>query len=531
MFLWNKHKEKYNGEIKTEVFNLPDISAYSSYKMQEKENTSLSEQTYSDLGIEELFSFADRTVSRIGQQYLYHILRYIPGIKGEIEENEKIITQIETNSNLRDELTQALSSLQDNEAYSIAKLFTNEHPVISKTIATSFTFFRFLPALFLTLYLWGHVATYGILFLIAIFLNAGIHYFFKPKSLDYLYSVPQFIKLMNCTERICKLKELSSLSKDIPEALMTLNPLRKASLFLRIESKLQGDMDAIVWMVTELTHIFFLTEPVSFIRSVGILRNKSKEMEQLYRFIGLTDCLLSVYHLRSTLPYYCLPECSESNCRLAATDMYHPLIPDCVANSVVIEDKSVLLSGSNMSGKTTFIRITGLNAFAAQTLHTAFARTYKQSTPLYIYSALMLADNLFEGKSFYMKELETIKNMINQSRQGCINLFLFDEIFKGTNTTERIAAAKAVLSYLNTPDNIIVISTHDTELAILLENEYDLYHFSEIIQEDTFSFDYKLQKGPLYQRNAIRLLEINGFPKVITDEAYRTAISLSEKQI
>lgn len=121
-----------------------------------------------------------------------------------------------------------------------------------------------------------------------------------------------------------------------------------------------------------------------------------------------------------------------------------------------------------------------------------------------------------------MKEVDTIKDMIDRSQDGNTHLFLFDEIFKGTNTTERIAAAKSVLSYLNTPDNIIVASTHDTELATLLDTEYDLYHFSEVIHGNSFSFDYKLKSGPLYRRNAIRLLEINGFPPAIIQDAYRT---------
>ena len=173
-----------------------------------------------------------------------------------------------------------------------------------------------------------------------------------------------------------------------------------------------------------------------------------------------------------------------------------------------------------MSGKTTFIRIIGINVLSAQTLHTAFARSFLLAPPLNIYSALMLADDLSEGKSFYMKEVDTIKEMISRNQKGTANLFLFDEIFKGTNTTERIAAAKAVLSYLN---------THDTELATLLDKEYDLYHFSEVIEDETFFFDYKLKNGPLYQRNAIRLLEINGFPPIVIRDAYQTIEGMTKQ--
>lgn len=379
--------DSYAGGIKDGIFNLTDISAYFLHKSRAGESSLLSDQTCSDLGMEELFTFADRTVSRVGQQYLYHTLRTISQAAGEIEQNEEIIGHLQTDSNLRNRLAKDLSRMQDTEAYSIVRLLSDEQP--------------------------------------AIFQN--------------------------------------------------------------------------------------------------------RKIETVYRFVGLADCLLSVCFLREHLPYYCLPEKPGEGHRLVSESMYHPLIEDCVANSIDIQDKSVLLNGSNMSGKTTFIRIIGINVLAAQTLHTAFARTFFLSASLNIHSALMLADDLSEGKSFYMKEVDTIKDMISRSQEGITNLFLFDEIFKGTNTTERIAAAKAVLSYLNTRDNIIVASTHDTELTTLLDKEYDLYHFSEVIEGETFSFDYKLKSGPLYQRNAIRLLEINGFPSAVIRDAYRTIEGMTKQ--
>ena len=140
--------------------------------------------------------------------------------------------------------------------------------------------------------------------------------------------------------------------------------------------------------------------------------------------------------------------------------------------------------------------------------------------PVMIHAALMLSDSLSDGKSFYMKEVESIRDMLSYSQSEHTNLFLLDEIFKGTNTTERIAAAKAVLSFLNTSRNIVVVSTHDTELGTFLANEYDLYHFCETISEGMLSFDYKLKSGNLYQRNAIRILEINDYPASLIEDAY-----------
>ena len=115
--------------------------------------------------------------------------------------------------------------------------------------------------------------------------------------------------------------------------------------------------------------------------------------------------------------------------------------------------------------------------------------------------------------------------MIEKSQIPGYNLFLLDEIFKGTNTIERISAGKAVLSYLNSGSNIVFVSTHDIELADMLIDTYELYHFSEQVDNKTVDFDFKLKNGKLQNRNAIRILEINDYPKEIITEA----IELSEE--
>ncbi|GHT87791.1 hypothetical protein FACS189474_1520 [Bacteroidia bacterium] len=199
--------------------------------------------------------------------------------------------------------------------------------------------------------------------------------------------------------------------------------------------------------------------------------------------------------------------------------MYHPLIESCVPNSIETNGESVLLTGSNMSGKTTFIRTIGLNVLCAQTLNLCFAKAF--SSPLMkIHTAIHLSDSLEKSLSFYMKEVVTIKEMLTEARNGSRNLFLLDELYKGTNTLERIAAGKAVLSALALNENLVFASTHDLELAGLLTGEYRMYHFCEQINRDELSFDYQLKNGKLNQQNAIRLLEIQGYPPEVVVEAY-----------
>ena len=191
---------------------------------------------------------------------------------------------------------------------------------------------------------------------------------------------------------------------------------------------------------------------------------------------------------------FCLPEVKDKSNVLDAIEMYHPLIVSCVPNSIKVDGKSILLTGSNMSGKTSFIRTIGLNSITALTINTGFARQFSLSR-LKIYSAIRISDNLMNDRSYYFEEVLTIKDMIDKSQMPGSNLFLLDEIFKGTNTIERISAGRAVLSFLSNQGNIVFVSTHDIELAELLQDTYELYHFSEQVDNRTVDFDFKLKEG------------------------------------
>ena len=148
-----------------------------------------------------------------------------------------------------------------------------------------------------------------------------------------------------------------------------------------------------------------------------------------------------------------------------------------------------------------------------------------------IYSAIRISDDLMNDKSYYFEEVITIKEMIDKSVDGKPCLFLLDEIFKGTNTVERISAGKAVLSSLAKADNLVFVSTHDIELADLLKDEYELYHFSEIVDQKTVDFDYKLKEGKLKDRNAIRILQINDYPEDIIREAIEISKELDKTKV
>ena len=146
---------------------------------------------------------------------------------------------------------------------------------------------------------------------------------------------------------------------------------------------------------------------------------------------------------------------------------------------------------------------------------------------------MRIDDNLLDGKSYYFEEVTVMAALIKQVEQDWQNIFMLDEVFKGTNTIERIASSKAILSYLNKKNNLVFVTSHDVELSTLLADEYELYHFAETIEADGLHFDHLLKPGSLKTTNAIKILALSNYPAGIIDEANSISenLSLRHKQI
>ena len=183
-----------------------------------------------------------------------------------------------------------------------------------------------------------------------------------------------------------------------------------------------------------------------------------------------------------------------------------------------------------MSGKSTFIRTVGVNSLLAQNINTCFAHRFDLKQSLILQSMITVGDDLMNSKSLFFEEVLIMKEMLNSSEKGQ-HIYLLDEIFKGTNTTERISAAKAVLSHLIKNGNIVFVSTHDIELTELLDSEYELYHFCEHFKQGEVEFDYLIKPGKLTAFNAIKILKMSGYAEEIIDEALRTIKKLMSQKV
>jgi DNA mismatch repair ATPase MutS len=254
------------------------------------------------------------------------------------------------------------------------------------------------------------------------------------------------------------------------------------------------------------------------------VRSRQKLIRVLFEMVGAVDALIAIASYRHSLAAYCVPTFDPPDKRLILEDALHPMLPEGVPNSLLVEGKGIFVTGSNMSGKTTFIRTVAVNAMLAQTIVTCTARRY--AAPLLeVHTSIGRSDSLQEGKSYYMSEVEAIGSFLEDAAEAAPCLFVIDEIFRGTNTTERVAASKAVLDALNRADgpHIVLVSTHDIDLAYLLETAWDRYHFREYVEEGDLQFDFQLRPGLSSSRNALRLLAACDYPAAVVADAEATA--------
>ena len=279
-----KQTPSYKGEEKAESYNFFDISSFFRFDTHRNALGVLSDQTCSDLGFENLFMFSDRTASRIGQQYLYNLMRIIPDKAGEIERHEALINELSSHPDLQEELVKDLQILNTHEAYSIASLMGIGFPAVPVWRKILFRICGFLPALFLLLLYFYQAGAWLLLLIAAILVNGVIHYGNKPNNLNFLISIPQLIRLLNISGKLSKNPLFTELGKEVPEALSSLETLRKASGHLRMESKMDSDLAVILWAIMECVKIFFLAEPIAYHKVITLLKDKNRQIETVFRF-------------------------------------------------------------------------------------------------------------------------------------------------------------------------------------------------------------------------------------------------------
>jgi DNA mismatch repair ATPase MutS len=494
---------------------LPLVARYYDHVQHEPTYQRLPDQTWADLNGDLLFGLLDATVSPVGQQCLYHRLRSPLADEAALHEFEAAATLLAQQPGARGQALLALDQLTAHEAYYLTDLLSGQ-PLPTLPGA------RFAPLLAL-----GLLATlFGGFWLPGLWV--GTLGFALTNAVFHIW---QLTRIKNCIRPLLQLGRLRRAGQALQRAALPLRPLQPLAAPL-------GRLGAIMWqvaflqvkdnlLVLELLKMLLLLDVLVYARCRAAVQQQAPAIRTVFEAVGYVDCALAVASFRQRHAT-CVPHFGSTAEGIQLHGGYHPLVPGCVPNDLTLAEQGVLLTGSNMAGKTTFMRTLGVTALLAQTIATCPATAYRAPF-CRVLTSLSLADSLPTGKSYYLVEAETMRQLLLacDAAPGSY-LLLLDELFKGTNTQERVAANKAVLAYLQ-PRGWVVAATHDGELGALLQSSYVEYHFCETVTADDWYFDYRLKTGPLTTRNAIRLLARLHYPAQVVADAQALSATLATR--
>ena len=255
---------------------------------------------------------------------------------------------------------------------------------------------------------------------------------------------------------------------------------------------------------------------INYNRVISVILKHNDTFHKLWQEIGKLDSAIAVASYRKSIPFYTTPIFVESEA-VIAQEIYHPLLKNPVCNPVTLK-RNCIVTGSNASGKSTYVKAVAINGIFAQTIHTCLAESFALKPSLVI-TSMAVRDNVVDGDSYFIAEIKSLKRILRSNSTDVRCLCFVDEILKGTNTIERIAASASILTWLAEQNCLCIVATHDIEMTDILIDIYDNYHFREQITAEGIHFDYKIYNGWTTTRNAIQLLDFMDYPAEIVSQA------------
>ena len=491
-----------------------------SYFLRHSSPLQLDDITWNDLGMDEIFMRMNYTLSASGEEYLYYTLRTLQKEEGELLHLEEVVRFFGDHPDERVKVQLQMNKLGYTGKFSLYDYLDNLDYLGERSNRKSLIQdLLFIPLIAL---LWVNFSI-GVMGLVMLMVYNITTYFKEKGEIDpYITSFAYIMRLLDVCDELEKIKlpvcgtEQERLRMHRKE----MQAMRRNSFWVMDPGRGQASGN-ILEAILDYVRMVFHVDLLKFNSMLKHLRNHIEDVDALIGTAGYLETAIAIGIFRNSLTEgYCLPEFADRN-GICMENGYHPLIAQPVKNGIHTE-QGVLLTGSNASGKSTFLKTVAVNAVFAQTIHTCMADRF-QSSLYQVYSSMALRDDLGAGESYYIVEIKALKRILDAAKEGKRVLCFVDEVLRGTNTVERIAASTQILKSLRGENILCFAATHDIELTELLQKEYDNYHFSEEVRDGDVVFDYKLQSGKATTRNAIRLLELLGYDRKIIEKAYEQA--------
>ncbi|MGL5648492.1 MAG: MutS-related protein [Clostridium sp.] len=465
--------------------------------------------TWNDFNMDEIFKLMGNTNTSIGSEYLYKSLRILEFNKKSLEKRKFLIQFFKENEKIREDISLELRCLGRKNSAMLSDYFMKENKAYEMNFKL-FKILRYLPIPLIVLSFFNPI--FILLIVLNITANVIIHMRVEKKleyrMQDYVYLINMILNAKKIYSK--NIKEINEYYKDVEKAIDKTICLKRKNIGSK-EVNMGNDTDIISEYIAMLT----LKNVVNYGDIEEVILREREGIRLIYDFIGELDAIIGVASFTETLSEYCIPEFIEEK-KIKFKEIYNPLIKNPVKNSFE-GNNGVLITGSNASGKSTFLRSIGLNVVLAQSFNFAFAREFKIPV-LRIFSSMALSDSIMSNDSYYMAEIKSIKRILEFKSENFI--CFIDEVLRGTNTLERIAASSEILNKLGNMKNCICFgATHDIELTYILKNSFENYSFEEKIEDNKIKFDYKLKEGASKTKNAIKILEFMGYEEDIVSRA------------
>ncbi|MGL6200010.1 MAG: MutS-related protein [Lachnospiraceae bacterium] len=472
--------------------------------------------TWNDLEMEKIFERISNGNSFIGEQVLYARLHHLPRERGPLDEFEKKVRWLDANEEARVNFQYDLWNMgkQDVNYYAPMFIANLEDQKLANTWVYRLLQVSLILFIILAVISRGSVAfAAGINFIV----NITLYAMNKQKYEVQLGSLSVIAGIIRFCTNLKKGTQFPSelISDQVKNSLNDLVPTARKAVLMNQKKQASRGGDPL-GMIQDYIIGATLWDFVQYDKIIRELVRCRQAFEAVYTFAGEIDMAITVGSFRRSVPGWCVPEFAERK-SLLMEECYHPLVNEPVKNSLTM-NRNLILTGSNASGKSTFIKSAAINTIFASSIHTCLADRMQLPDAIVV-TSMSMRDDVVGGESYFITEIKYLKRIVEKSGEGRIVICMIDEILRGTNTRERIAASEAVLRYLNRKNCLVMVATHDLELTKRFAETCDMYHFSEKLGQQDVSFDYKLKNGVSNTSNAIDLLEFVGFPGEVVTEA------------
>lgn len=519
------------GQMPEREYAPGDMESISHYSRRRKDQGFwIDDITWNDLDMDRVFGMVNQTVSSPGEDVLYDILRHPLFDREQIKKREALICFFAENPEKRERLQLMLSGVGKTWHGSLSDtIFALESAAEVKT-----GFHRLMLVLLagnLLVLLPFYPVPGLLLFILLSTVNVIYYYGGKDSSRIAAFTdcFASFLSMVEMASRMEKVNwpETAEQMQEIRKGKQALEGLKKRTFFLTGKNTASGDP---AQLFMDYIRMVFHVDILTYNKTLRLVKGKTKEIMVLLDRLGELDAAISIASFRELLPFWCRPDFAEYDKNrqigLKAENLYHPLIREPVANSIEAQG-GVLVTGSNASGKSTFMKNIAVNSILAQTLLTCTCSAY-EAPFLKVMTSMALRDDLSGGESYFIVEIRSLKRILDESKKQEPLLCIIDEVLRGTNTIERIAASSRILAGLNQKWILPFAATHDIELSYILEDRYRNLHFEEEIRDGQVWFHYLLKEGRATTRNAIRLLSVMDYDEEIVREAEAAAAEFEQ---